>query len=466
MTDLKSLTQQAQALKAAGRLDDAIRCYRQAATAFPRSGVAEHNLGAALGDAGRHPDAVKHLQQALAKGVDAAETWLALARSLLQLGRLDDAESHYLQALRRKPELASAHHELAQLRWMRSGDRDAALAAVDQAIARTPNAPGLHLLRARILEYTGDLDAALEALRRALSRWPDAAPLLISASHLAVMTGRAEEGLVLAEQVLARHSDDRVALTAVAYACLASGAAARAAEVAARLHAAHPLDQSALALLDTAWRLLGDARHERLYDYASLVRSYRLNAPSGWPDLDAYLQDLASALLALHPFQTHPFGQSVRHGSQVADVTRAEAPAIQALEEALAEAIDAHLVHLGSGEDPLRSRNTGRWRIHGIWSVRLTPGGFHANHVHPDGWISSACYIALPVTVTEPSSDRAGWIQFGEPGMPTQPVLEAEHMVQPEPGTVVLFPSYMWHGTRPFGGSEPRLTVAFDVVPD
>jgi len=29
----------------------------------------------------------------------------------------------------------------------------------------------------------------------------------------------------------------------------------------------------------------------------------------------------------------------------------------------------------------------------------------------------------------------------------------------------VLFPSYMWHGTQPFGGEQDRLTVAFDIVP-
>ena len=29
---------------------------------------------------------------------------------------------------------------------------------------------------------------------------------------------------------------------------------------------------------------------------------------------------------------------------------------------------------------------------------------------------------------------------------------------------LVLFPSYMWHGTVPFAGDEPRLTVAFDLV--
>ena len=36
--------------------------------------------------------------------------------------------------------------------------------------------------------------------------------------------------------------------------------------------------------------------------------------------------------------------------------------------------------------------------------------------------------------------------------------------VEPRPGRLVLFPSWMWHGTVPFGAGE-RLTVAFDVAP-
>jgi ectoine hydroxylase-related dioxygenase (phytanoyl-CoA dioxygenase family) len=56
-------------------------------------------------------------------------------------------------------------------------------------------------------------------------------------------------------------------------------------------------------------------------------------------------------------------------------------------------------------------------------------------------------------------------MQVGEPGLVTQPPLAAEHFVKPEAGTLVLFPSYMWHGTIPFRGETPRLAVAFDVLP-
>ncbi len=31
-------------------------------------------------------------------------------------------------------------------------------------------------------------------------------------------------------------------------------------------------------------------------------------------------------------------------------------------------------------------------------------------------------------------------------------------------GTLVLFPSYLWHGTMPISGDEPRMTVAYDAV--
>jgi hypothetical protein len=47
----------------------------------------------------------------------------------------------------------------------------------------------------------------------------------------------------------------------------------------------------------------------------------------------------------------------------------------------------------------------------------------------------------------------------------TEPPLDAEHYIRPRPGRLVLFPSYMWHGTVPFTTAERRMTIAFDIVP-
>ena len=95
------------------------------------------------------------------------------------------------------------------------------------------------------------------------------------------------------------------------------------------------------------------------------------------------------------------------------------------------------------------------------------PGAGGANHAYEisGGGATVRLYIDVPQALGD-DTDRAGWLRFGAPPIPTRPLLEAEHFVRPQPGLLALFPSYMWHGTVPFGGDDVRTTIAFDVVPD
>ena len=83
--------------------------------------------------------------------------------------------------------------------------------------------------------------------------------------------------------------------------------------------------------------------------------------------------------------------------------------------------------------------------------------------MHPLGWISSALYVALPHRAPVEAED-AGWLTLGEPDRKLGVDLPPWRKVEPEPARLVLFPSWMWHGTVPFPEGE-RLTVAFDVAP-
>ena len=194
-----------------------------------------------------------------------------------------------------------------------------------------------------------------------------------------------------------------------------------------------------------------------------MVRSWTIDTPPGWPSLEAFLGDLAVSLQRRHVLRAHPIGQSLRQGVQTQQrLDRSEDPVIQAFFQAIDGPIRRHIQAIGTGADPLRIRNTGDYRVEGSWSVRLRPDGYHADHLHAKGWLSSACYIALPQAVER---GHEGWLKFGQPGVPTRPDLPPETFVKPEPGKLVLFPSYMWHGTVPFSGDEPRLTIAFDLLP-
>lgn len=58
---------------------------------------------------------------------------------------------------------------------------------------------------------------------------------------------------------------------------------------------------------------------------------------------------------------------------------------------------------------------------------------------------------------------KQGWIKFGEPSFDVG--LGIRRAIQPVPGRLVLFPSYMWHGTISFHSDAARTTIAFDAVP-
>lgn len=451
---------EAEALKAAGRVDEAVSRYRQAIAANPRSGAAEHNLAACLGDAGRWAEAEPHIRAAFAKGIDAPETWLVLGRCQQSLGRLEAGEAAFRQAIRRRPDMADAQRELAQLLWMRSGDASTALKDIDAALKAAPNNGALGFVKAQALEFMGRVDEAYGLMLRMAEAHPQVGSVLVYASQLAVQLGRTDAGLQFAERAQRVAPGELPVLVTLAEALITAGQAQRASDVAGDIRRKWSTNQHGIALQATAWRMLGDARYRKLYDYGSLVGSALLDVPDGWASREAYVADVSAALNALHAFKEHPFNQSLRHGSQAVDILQQTHAALRALPQALDGPIKRRLQELGPGDDPVRARNRGTYAFQGMWSVKLRPGGYHIDHVHPAGWLSSACYIE-----TVPPKGREGWIRFGQPGLKMQPPLEAEHYVEPKPGMLVLFPSYMWHGTVPFTGDKPRLTFAFDLVP-
>lgn len=458
MSDRGAL-QELELRKASRRLRNLVACRAEEAEARPGSLVAQHNLAAALGNAGLWRQAATHIDRAFALGADAPESWLVRARAFSELGDLAAAEEAFCETLRRRPNYHEAHRELAQLRWRCTGDGDHALFHLKRAIREMPSELPLRVLEAHVLENAGNSMLGHQVLMDLVRETPGDAGVALAASQSALATPDVQTALRLAHEAVLAAPSSPAAWIGYATACLAAGRTDRAETAAAQASALDASDQNAIALQAVAWRLMGDPRYDALYDYRAFVRSYWLAAPSNWRDLHSYLSDLAQALREAHKTHTHPFGQSVKQGTQATNVLDLEHPALRALPAALDPPIRQYLQDVGAGPDPLRSRNRGDYAIHGVWSIRMAAGGRHTDHVHPQGWISSACYICVP-EATPPE----GWLKFGEPGVRTTQACDAEHLVEPIAGRLVLFPSYMWHGTVPFSGLGERLTLAFDLI--
>lgn len=460
-SNLSLLSYYGLALQAAGRGQQAVEVLTRATKAAPNSAVADHNLAGALVEVQNFVEGEAAARRARARGLDAPELWLVWARAVTGQGRLAEGEALYAEAVKRRPTFDKAVAELAHTVWMRSGDRAETMAVFDQVFARTGPTPELLMQKAALLDTMEDRVAAYDTLQEALAIKDDAA-IHLPAAQL-IVHWDPQRALFHAQRALDAQPDNPSHRAALCQVNLALGRADEAAVIADGLWRGQPENQYAIALLATAWRIMGDERYRRLYDYDAFVWRGMIDTPQGWSNLDSYLADLREALKPLHTFRGHPAGQSLRHGSQTQqDLTRSTDPVIRAFLQAIDFPIRRHIAALGEGGDVLRRRITKAYDFNGVWSIKLRPVGFHVDHIHTRGWLSSACHIELPAAVER---EPEGWLKFGQPGIPTSPALPPEHYVKPVHGQLVLFPSYMWHGTVPFSGNQERLSIAFDVVP-
>ena len=453
------------AYAALGRESEAVAAYRRLVALAPDNPTATHTLAVALNAADQPEEGERVVRQSLSRLQPTAALHLTHARSLIALERFDQAELALRECVRLEPRRAEAHDSLAQLVWMRTGDIAEATRALDQAIQRYEHDDALWAAKAALLQGAGDARGAYACLTQRAAR-PQPPPALLIRAGMAAVEFDPAVALSLAEQAIRAQPNNPAARKLLCAAYLGAGDGAGAMAQCATLIQATPDDQYLIAMQTTALRLLNDSRYDRLCDFDAMVFSQLLETPPGWSDLGSFLIELTAHLTALHnPHGHRLLYQSLRQGTETTqDLSRSQDPVIQALFHAFAGPIERYRDRIGQGTDPLRRRNRGASRFNGSWSVRLHRAGYHTSHVHPRGWISSACYIQLPDSMRARHTAE-GILSFGSPGMITMPALDAELSVRPELGKLVLFPSYFWHGTLPFHSEQPRLTVAFDVVP-
>lgn len=442
---------------------EATRALRRAVDIAPSYGAARYNLAAVLAGQEQSEEALDHAAAALKAGAKPRSVSLVQTRALIQLDRFEDAERKLLELLRADASDVEAHGLLLQLRQLR-GDVEP-LAAMRVA-AQVPDAPPrLRLAFADAARRSGAAAEAEVILRELMNKFGPEPTLLSSLATVLQENGRASEALDAARAGVAGLPDDAGVAENFVVAALCAGASPEALPVIEKFRARQPLDQRWITYrLDIA-RLRNEEEFASWFDPARVVSVVDLPPPPGFATTEEFHTALVPLLQARHRQQNHPLDQSLRHGTQTSRNLLVNPDAeiaglLKSFGEALAD------MQARSGRDathPFHARNTSPAEIVGCWSVRLRRSGFHVNHIHPEGWVSSAYYASVPAEV-EDSTLRSGWLKFGEPRFPV-PGLAPFFEVQPRPGRLVLFPSYLWHGTHALRGDAPRISVAFDAVP-
>jgi tetratricopeptide (TPR) repeat protein len=430
----------------------AVEAFTEAARLTPADLKPVYGVAQASLEAGRPATALFERARALAPG----DGSLLLGRAAAQIaeGHADEAINGLADIVRNNPLWFDGQATLARLRWL-AGDLDGFADGYRQALTGMPQSAALWSELVNLLihvERYADAAAAIGQAQAAIDT-PDALMPLEAACAaelgetdradrlFAALAGRADIGIVerhLRHLLRTRRADAAAAL--------------------AERWRDHAEANRIWPYVSLAWRLTGDKRIDWLEGDPALI---------GVVDLDIadLLAPLAERLRALHRAKAAPLGQSVRGGTQTdGPLFAREEPEIRKLRAAIVDAVRGHVGGIGPRDaaHPTR-RYVGRgFGFSGSWSVRLTGAGHHSNHIHPQGWISSAFYVALPPPA-DMGPEPAGWLQLGAPPHELGLDLPAYRTIEPVAGRLILFPSTMWHGTLPFAAGE-RLTVAFDVA--
>jgi len=481
-----------------GRLDEAERRIRQVLARMPGQAHAELALAAILVDAGRPDEAESAARRGLATAAERhlkAQLYLQLAQALRRQRKDTEALAALDSAETQQPALPGlARHRAETLQNLNRFDESVEI--LRKELIRAPNDPKLHLDYNALLYQLNRSEDFLKSYERApesrelllgkafllarekhyeeahaiyaslQTRDPNDRLAAIGAAQTMTAMGRHDESLALFEAVLARHGEEQKLLSLAAEPALLMGDPQKAAWLCERGLALESQSAPCLAMLSIASRIMGDGRDDSINDYDNLVRIFDLDPPPGFSGMESFNAELDASLDRLHPKSRELIDQSLRGGTQTpGHLFPAGLPLVTKLKERIDEAVARYIAELKEDtEHPLLSRRRRSFRYSGSWSSRLRDNGFHANHVHPDGWISSCYYVAVPEAVKDEAAMQ-GWLKFGEP--PINVVLKnpVRRTIQPVPGRLVLFPSYTWHGTVPFHDKAARTTIAFDVVP-
>lgn len=446
------------------QFEQAIVLYNKILNSQPADDKNRLSLGVALRRFGRPELALEQYLYIQAREITSYQLFHNMANAYSDLGDLPKAIDYYNRTLELNNIYIEAHRNLNDLLW-ETNQTDKYLSSFRFSLQDNKNDIKLNfayieeLLRVSMFKEAKDYISQLGKHFLSFAKYFD----LLSQAEL----GLGDSDSALSVQKSAEDLNDITAGQLLRYAknLIEHNYISEAEKQLYRVLDLEPNEQMAIAYLGVCWRLVEDPREKILNNYDDLVCEYILPLPTEVGTVEQFCGQLNSYLNEYHTGINQPLGQTLVKGTQTRGALFShQSMLINTLVKCISDCINDYTKKLLTIEQlAISKRNLTSFEFAGSWSVRLSTGGFHAMHVHPMGWISSVLYIELPTCVEE--NKQEGWLALGEPCLLLKPKLNIEKFVKPVVGKLVLFPSYMWHGTVPFNTGRQRTTIVFDAVP-
>lgn len=388
----------------------------------------------------------------------------ALASCYLIEDKVDTSINIYEKVINNSPLDYDAHHQLSLIKWSKSLPINECFSNYETAIKRT-NSTLLMGEYGRKLLHAKEYNKAIEVADNVLSESKNDPIAYIIKSNSLRELGEFEEAVSVSTQGIKYNKNHLGLIYEQGHAFIANDNAVASLKIFDRLARNDQNGLSCIALKSTSLKMLGEtAAYNELCDPNKFIYCSEISSPNNDWSLAEFNEKLNVELTQLHTSKQQPLDQSLINGTQtIGDLFPSKSEYINMLDTHLQRQIKYYIEGFSKHKKhPFLKRLNTSFQYQGSWSVLLQKQGFHKHHYHSEGWISGPYYNQIPSAV---NFSGEGWIEFGVPGFNMKTKLEADYIVKPQSGLLVLFPSYFWHGTRPFTSDETRMTISFDVVP-
>jgi tetratricopeptide (TPR) repeat protein len=183
------------------KLANAEQSARRALALNPSVGAIHGRLAMALRANGKVDEAIAHYTQAVQLAPRDATIWFNLGNALRAKGEHDRACRSYQKAVQHDPQFVEAYHQLGNLLAEQEAP-NAALAAYEQALAVDPQHEGTLIDRGNLLATLGRKQEAMASYRSALERNPHNVAALNNLGNEARERRRLAESLELLDRAL------------------------------------------------------------------------------------------------------------------------------------------------------------------------------------------------------------------------------------------------------------------------
>jgi len=197
------------ALKAQGKLEEAISHYSKALRINPNYAYAHNNLGTALQEQGRLAEAISHYSEALRNNKSFAYAHNNMGTVLQEQGKLQEAAHHYAEAIRLRPDYEKPYINLGET-FAAQGKYDEAMDYYSKALRINPDLIKIHYNMGTILLSQGKLEEAIAHFREAVRIKPDYVKAHSNLGSALLLSGKKEEAIAHFREALRYEPDHTI----------------------------------------------------------------------------------------------------------------------------------------------------------------------------------------------------------------------------------------------------------------